>query len=236
MRKNIFFLLLLFSNLAFADIIPSDECVILLHGLGDGKISMLKLEKAISEAGFDTYNVGYPAFGKKIENIAEDELEQAIKSVSGYKKIHIVCHSMGGLITRYYLKNHELPLGSRIVMLSPPNNGSEVADYFEDSKIYHLFYGDVGLQLTTDNEIFLKLPKLNYEVGVIAGDESTNPFFSMLLPGKDDGRVAVESTFLPEMIDFVIISTTHLFIKYNEEATKQTIYFLKNGKFMHEKK
>ena len=63
-----------------------------------------------------------------------------------------------------------------------------------------------------------------------------DPFFSMLLPGKDDGRVAVESTFLPEMIDFVIISTTHLFIKYNEEATKQTIYFLKNGKFMHEKK
>ena len=236
MRKLLFFLLLFIYNYVLAENKHSDECVILLHGIGDGKVSMLKLEKAISDAGFDTYNVGYPAFGKKIEKIAEEELDIAIKNVKDYKKIHIVSHSMGGIITRYYLKDHQLPEGSRIVMLSPPNNGSEIADYFEDSKIYHLFYGDAGLQLTTDNEIFLKLPKLNYEIGVIAGNKSTNPFFSKLLPGKDDGRVAVESTYLSEMKDFVIIPTTHLFIKYNQEAAEQTIYFLKNGKFTHEKK
>jgi pimeloyl-ACP methyl ester carboxylesterase len=206
------------------------ECVILMHGLGDLKLSMLKLKAEIKSAGYATYNVGYP-LGKKVEEIAEDEFAEAIEACQNYAKIHLVTHSMGGLIARYYLTQNQLPSGSRIVMLSPPNQGSQVADYFEDSRLYQLFYGAAGQDVSTDSDLLGKLEPLNYEVGIIAGDRSFNPFFSDLLPGADDGKVAVQSTKLAEMTDFMTISATHLMIKYHPEVAEQTIYFLQHGKF-----
>ncbi|MCK4956270.1 MAG: alpha/beta hydrolase [Candidatus Cloacimonetes bacterium] len=213
-----------------------DECVILLHGLGDVKLSMNKLEYNLRKAGYSTKNVGYDSNDKKIELISEEDLASVIKQCKYYKKIHFVTHSMGGLIVRYYLQNNKLPNGSRLVMLSPPNKGSGIADYFENSKIYELFYGKVGKELQTDSQLIHTLSKIDYEVGIIAGNKSTNPFFSSILQGEDDGRVAVENMKLDEMIDFIIIPTTHLLIKYNNDVAKQTILFLKNGKFDHPQK
>jgi len=231
MRIRFFLLFILFVSLCTAENADFNECVVLLHGIGDTKFSMLKLENDLKDAGYKTINVGYPANGKKIETIANDELAAAIEKCSDYRKIHIVSHSMGGLVIRYYLNEHNLPEGSRIVMLSPPNKGSEVADYFHDSKIYELFYGEAGKELETDSDFFKNLKPIINQVGIIAGSSSMNPFFSRLLPGKDDGRVAVENMKLEEMDDFIVISTTHLLMKYNRQVSKQTIYFLKFGKF-----
>lgn len=240
MNKIYFLILLTFfittSCCINSKVIYQDECVILLHGIGDVKLSMSKLENDIKKAGFNTINIGYPANGKKIEMIADNELSKAIEKCRNYEKIHIVTHSMGALVTRYYLNNHKLPEGSRIVMLSPPNKGSEVADYFQDSKLYELFYGEAGRELETNSAFLKKLKPINYQVGIIAGSSSTNPFLSRILPGKDDGRVSVENMKLNEMKDFIVISTTHLLIKYNKQVANQTINFLINGKFDHDMK
>ncbi len=210
-----------------------NESVILLHGLGDVKLSMLKLEIALKEEGYTTKNIGYSSNGETIESLAEKELSEIVERYKkiGFDKIHFVTHSMGGLIVRCYLQDHELPEGSRIVMLSPPNKGSEVADHFKESKFYNLIVGDVGQELATDSNILSELKQIIPEIGIIAGDKSTNPYFSKIIPGEDDGRVAVDNTKLIEMKDFMIVHSTHLTIKYNDEVIRQTVFFLQNGKF-----
>lgn len=213
----------------------NNEGVILLHGLGDVKLSMLKLEIALNDDGYITKNIGYSSTGETIESLAEKELSEIVERYKkiGFEKIHFVTHSMGGLIVRYYLQKHDLPSGSRIVMLSPPNHGSEVADHFHESKFYQLIVGDVGQELATDSKILSELKPIIPEVGIIAGNKSSNPYFSKIIPGEDDGRVAVDNTKLTEMKDFIVVPSTHLTIKYNNDVIKQTAFFLKNGIFEH---
>ena len=215
-----------------------NESVILLHGLGDVKLSMLKLENALKDEGYTTKNIGYSTTGETIESLAEKELSEVVERYKkiGFRKIHFVTHSMGGLIVRYYLQDHTLPTGSRIVMLSPPNHGSEVADHFLESKFYKLIVGDVGQELATDSNILSELKPIVPEIGIIAGNKSSNKYFSKIIPGEDDGRVAVDNTKLTEMKDFIVVPSTHLTIKYNNEVLKQTVFFLKNGKFLHPEK
>ena len=236
-NRIIFFLLLLITtiNLKAKSI---NESVILLHGLGDVKLSMVKLENALKAEGYTTCNIGYSTAGETIESLAEMELSEIVERYKkiGFEKIHFVTHSMGGLIVRYYLQEHDIPTGSRIVMLSPPNHGSEVADHFLESAFYKLIVGKVGQELGTDSSILSQLKPIIPEVGIIAGNKSSNPYFSKIIPGEDDGRVAVDNTKLTEMKDFIVVTSTHLTIKYSNEAIKQTAFFLKNGKFKHVEK
>ena len=237
MHKKITFILIFVLNSFIINLKaqPNNESVILLHGLGDVKLSMLKLENALKDEGYITKNIGYLSTGETIESLAEKELSKIVEKYKkiGFDKIHFVTHSMGGLIVRYYLQEHDIPVGSRIVMLSPPNHGSEVADHFQESKFYKLLVGDVGQELATDSNILSKLKPIIPEVGIIAGNKSSNPYFSKIIPGEDDGRVAVDNTKLTEMKDFIVVPSTHLTIKYNDDVIKQTAFFLKNGKFKH---
>ena len=237
MRNNIIIVFLIILGIFSYNLNAKsiNESVILLHGLGDVKLSMLKLESALKEEGYTTKNIGYSTTGETIESLAEKELSEIVERYKkiGFEKIHFVTHSMGGLIVRYYLQDHTLPTGSRIVMLSPPNHGSEVADHFLESKFYKLIVGEVGQELATDSKILSELKPIVPEVGIIAGNKSSNKFFSKIIPGEDDGRVAVDNTKLTEMKDFIVVPSTHLTIKYNNEVMKQTVFFLKNGKFKH---
>jgi triacylglycerol esterase/lipase EstA (alpha/beta hydrolase family) len=61
-----------------------NESVILLHGLGDVKLSMLKLEYALKDEGYSTKNIGYSTIGETIESLAEKELSKVIEQ---YEKI-----------------------------------------------------------------------------------------------------------------------------------------------------
>ncbi len=233
MHKTITFIALLTILIINLQAKPVNESVILLHGLGDVKLSMLKLESALKKEGYTTKNIGYSSNGETIESLAENELSEVVNRYKkiGFNKIHFVTHSMGGLIVRYYLQDHDLPDGSRIVMLSPPNHGSEVADHFKESTFYNLLVGDVGQELATDSQILLELKPIIPEIGIIAGNKSSNPYFSKIIPGEDDGRVAVDKTKLTEMKDFIIVHSTHLTIKYNDKVIAQTIFFLQKGKF-----
>jgi triacylglycerol lipase len=211
----------------------SKECIIFLHGFGDVKYSMSWLENKCKDEGYNTVNIGYSHFGRDVEAISEKRLQKKVQKCvdSGYERIHFVTHSMGGLIVRYYLQNNEIPKGSRIVMLSPPNHGSEVADSLKTNFFYKFFGGKVGKELRTDSELIEKLRDVKYEIGVITGNKSYNKSFSKMIPGDDDGRVSTERAKLNEMKDFLVVNDSHLTIKYDKYVANQTIYFLQNGSF-----
>lgn len=214
------------------------ECVILLHGMGKSPSSMHKIETYLSSKGYKTVNLGYPSTSESIERIAEVHIPNAVAicRLSPVDKIHFVTHSLGGIIVRQYLQSNSLPEGSRLVMLAPPNRGSEVVDYLKDFFAYKWIHGPPGQELGTNPESTPnKLKLIDIDVGIITGDKSINPIFSGLIPGPDDGRVSVERAKLEGMTDFLVISSTHTSIVRKPDVLKQVAYFLEYGKFDHSK-
>ena len=121
-------------------------------------------------------------------------------------------------------------------MLSPPNQGSELVDILRHFPLYEWITGPAGQVLGKGPEGVvhrLNPIEIEIEIGVIAGNSSVNPLFSLFLDGPDDGMISVKSTMLPEMRDFIAVPSTHTFIVSNPEAIRQVGHFLKHGKFDH---
>ncbi|MBU1052206.1 MAG: alpha/beta hydrolase [Proteobacteria bacterium] len=210
------------------------EFVILLHGLARTKRSLLKLEHYLENKGFRVVNIGYPSRRKTIQELSVDTIPKAIeKCLSlGAGKIHFVTHSMGGILVRYYLENNKVSNLGRVVMLSPPNSGSEIVDKFGKSTVFKLINGPAGKQLgTKPGSIPKAVGPPDYEVGIITGDKTITPISSFLIPGKSDGKVSVESAKLLGMKDFLVVHKTHSFIMNDKKVLEQVTAFLKNGMF-----
>jgi len=211
------------------------ECVILVHGLGRTKQSMKKIEKELKKAGYIVWNETYPSTKYSIEQLSASHIEKGLSYCNecGSKQIHFVTHSLGGILIRYYLQRQSIDNLAKIVMLSPPNKGSEVADKLKDLGIYKLIMGPAGQQLGTDaNSIPQKMNPINATIGIITGEKSSESWFSPMIPGKDDGKVSLESAKLDEMSDFLVVKGGHTFIMKNQSVIDQIKYFLKNGKFL----
>jgi len=214
----------------------TSDCVILLHGLGRTSHSMKKLEKSLSFQGYRVINLNYPSTKYSIEFLAEETLGKAIEQCNktSPSKIHFVTHSMGGIIVRYYLKHHKLSNLGRVVMLSPPNQGSELVNHLKDSFIFKKINGPAAQQLGTGKDsIPLKLGAVDFELGVITGKRSLNPLNSIILPGADDGAVSVEGAKVASMKDFIVLPHSHAFIMRSKDTIEQVLHFLKYGKFRH---
>ena len=210
-----------------------DDCVILLHGLGRTSGSMKLMENFLKDYGYLTINNDYPSTSLSIEKISDYYLPRFIAECGKRsRRIHVVTHSLGGIIFRHYLQEHRLPQGSRIVMLSPPNKGSEVADRFKDQGWYRQLMGPAGQQLTTaPDSLPNRLEPIDYEVGVITGRRTLEPWFSWMIPGEDDGKVSVARARLAEMKDFLVVNHGHTFIMNSHRVKEQVVHFLEHGYF-----
>lgn len=167
---------------------------------------MDQLASAFTERGYRVANVDYPSREHRIEELAEIALSEGLRAcqVAAHGQIHFVTHSLGGIILRYYLAQHRIPNLGRVVMLAPPNRGSEVVDSFGQLPGFELLNGPAGAQLGTDAaSIPLRLGPVDYPVGVIAGTRSINPLLSTALPDPDDGKVSVERAKVEGMTDFI---------------------------------
>jgi hypothetical protein len=195
---------------------------------------MNKAEAVFSEQGYNTLNVSYPSREHRIEKLSPEVIGNAIKQCSAkkFEAIHFFTHSMGGILLRYFLQHHDSGSTGRAVMLSPPNQGSELVDELAGFPGFRFINGPAGLQLGSDvNSIPSKLGPINIETGIITGNKSINPLLSRLIPGANDGKVSVASARLENMTDFLVVPYTHSFIMRREEVIRQALYFFQNGRF-----
>jgi hypothetical protein len=212
----------------------ASEQVILLHGLCRSSRSMATMEHALTAAGYRVRNVDYPSRTALAGPLAEEVVGQAIADCKrdGATRIDFVTHSLGGILVRSYLANHSEPLLGRVVMLGPPNQGSEVVDKLGGWWLFKKINGPAGNELGTDkNSVPNRLGPPNFPVGVIAGSHSINWINSLMIPGPDDGKVSLERTKLAGMTDWLVVPVSHPFIMNNRTVIRQTIQFLRQGKF-----
>lgn len=210
------------------------EHVVLLHGLVRSASSMEKMADAIKEAGYEPCNVAYPSTKYKIENLATDFVLPNIQACIGTDAgpVHFVTHSMGGIVVRYLAKHYAVFKFGRVVMISPPNQGSEIVDALGELWLYEVINGPAGKQLgTAPDSLPNQLGPAPFELGVITGDRSINFILSIFIDAKDDGKVSIERAKLEGMADYSIIHATHPFIMKNNEAIAQAIAFLRTGRF-----
>ena len=212
------------------------ECVVVLHGLGRTFRSMSVMADVLEKEGYLVANIDYPSRQSLIEELASSAVSEGIGSCleGAADKIHFVTHSMGGILVRYYLEHNELEQLGRVVMLSPPNQGSEVIDALEENILFRWYFGKAALQLGTDPEsLVMRLSTPAYPVGVITGTEHAffDGWFSHLIPGEDDGKVSVARARIEGMNDFIALPYSHPFIMDEEEVIRQAIHFLREGKF-----
>lgn len=210
------------------------EHIILLHGLCRTSRSMQPMADALQAAGYVVHNIDYPSRAAPIGELADLAIAPAVAACkdSGASRIHFVTHSLGGILVRHYLSTHALPSLGRVVMLGPPNQGSEVVDRLGSWRLFALVNGPAGRQLGTDaHSVPNRLGPVTYPVGVIAGRHSINWINSRLIPGPDDGKVSVERTRVSGMTGHVVLPCAHPFLMRNRAAIRQTVHFLGHGRF-----
>ncbi len=229
---------LIFASLFLCETTFAQECVVLLHGLARTSASMKKLERRLEKEGYAVINIDYPSRKYSIQTLSYLTVAKGLYECRDNKlqTINFVTHSLGGILVRFYLSEHQENTIGRVVMLAPPNQGSEVVDKLKNMPGFRLFNGPAGMQLGTDRySIPRYLGPVNFELGVIAGTKSINLLLSTVLPNPDDGKVSLEATKVEGMKDFIALPTSHPFIMKNQEAIDETVYFLKHGKFSHNK-
>jgi triacylglycerol lipase len=214
---------------------PGQPYVILLHGLCRTGRSMIPMGQSLTQAGYKVMNIEYPSRSAGVEKLSESTIAPVIAECekNGATSINFVTHSLGGILVRDYLSRHTIPNLGRVVMLGPPNRGSEVVDKLGSFWLFKAINGPAGSELGTGpDSIPNRLGPANFCLGVIAGDRSINWINSLLMiPGPDDGKVAVERTKLAGMTDHLVIHTMHPMMMRNTTVINQTTFFLKNGKF-----
>ena len=213
----------------------ADDCVVLLHGLARTSMSMNKMERELEAAGYLTANIDYPSRDHTVEELADMVVPEglaACREQSGPETIHFVTHSLGGILVRQYLQEHEVPELGRVVMLGPPNQGSAAVDELRDVPGFDWLNGPAGKQLGKgENSVPLKLGPANFELCVIAGNRTIDPITSAVLENPDDGRVSVEDTKLDGMADFVVVEHSHAFMMRMQRTIQLTKAFLSTGRF-----
>lgn len=211
--------------------------VVLIHGLGRSPRAMRPLERAAVARGYRVVNVGYAWRTGDVATHAA-AVAARIHAEAPAGPLLVVTHSLGGILLRQAVATGALPASrvARAVMLAPPNQGSEVADAFWHRRglriAGRLGIAPSGAQLgTAPSALVRQLPPVPFALGVVAGTRSLNPLFSAMIPGPDDGKVAVASTRVAGMRDFVAVPHTHTFLMRAPGVIAQTFAFLEQGAF-----
>ena len=211
----------------------NQDTIVFLHGLGRTWLSMAWLATIARRRGYAVVNHGYRSRRHTIAEHAE-QLRAVVRAIHCRGRIHFITHSLGGIVVRAMLADRPARpdcLG-RVVMLAPPNQGSELADFLSGNRVFHAVLGPAAGELGTDaTSTPNRLGPVDFDVGVITGDRALLPWPAGVFPGPGDGKVTVERARVQGMRDFLVVRRSHSFIMYAPDVADAAFHFLEHGTF-----
>lgn len=200
------------------------ERIILLPGLWLPGISLTVLQKRLEHAGFGVETLDYPS----VTTPLEDTLANLRSRMQAYPEgVHLVGHSLGGMLAMLASRDVEdLPPG-RIVCLASPVTGSAIAHELGDNG---------GAWMLGHSRRLLEegIPRWDSarQLGMVAG-HATMGLGKVVghIDGDSDGTVALAETQIPGLTDHCTVNANHTGIVFSREAATQTVLFLHHGRF-----
>ncbi len=204
------------------------ETVVLIHGLWMPGPDQWPLKYRLGRRGFHAHTFRYPTVRSDIVANAA-ELDRFLRGIKG-ETVHLVGHSMGGLIIRRLLADFPDQRPGRIVTIGTPHNGSHAARYLAGFGWGQTLLGRSCKALTEPGPPW----DGSRDLGVIAGDRSVG--LGMLvardLPRPHDGTVSLDETRLAGATDHITLPVTHISMLISPLVADQTAHFLRNGRFL----
>lgn len=202
--------------------------VLFLHGLWMNRFAMHYLVHALARQGFRASAVGYRSASETLdEHVAR--LARCVAATAG-EVVHLVGHSLGGLIVLRYLQRAPDARIGRAVLLGAPVSGCLMAERLGNRAGGRLLLGRAAGSWRGPLDASLD-PR--FEVGVIAG---TRPFglarLFVHLPGTSDGAVCLDETRFAAMRDHLTLAVSHSAMLISAQVARQTGAFLRKGKFL----
>ena len=205
--------------------------VILLHGLWMRGFALAMLHRRLIEDGFRVHRFDYLSVAATQQRILDRLQARMDELAAEADAVHLVGHSLGGLLAlRACLEARELPHG-RIVCLGSPVKGSAAARGFAG-------WGRGGEVLLGHNRELLQQGFERWdgprEVGMIAGCMPLG-LGAVLghFEGQHDGTVAVDETRLPGLADHCVVEANHTGLLFSVDVARQVGQFLRSGRFTH---
>jgi hypothetical protein len=203
--------------------------VVLLHALGRTRWSLWWAEWYLRRAGFAPLSIGYPSRRRPIEELAEMVRRQLPRGAG--PSVHFLTHSMGGIVLRHLVRGGRPPNLGRVVMLGPPNRGSQLASRLKDNWLFRLATGPAGQQIGSEvDSVPNRLGPVDFELGVIAGMSTLDPF-GRLVAGASDGKVSLDETRVEGAADWIAVRRAHALLVNDGKVLAQAVHFFRHGRF-----
>jgi pimeloyl-ACP methyl ester carboxylesterase len=205
------------------------QTIVLVHGLWMKGLEMTLLRRRLQARGYRVYQFSYHTVGRDLAANAERLNNYLNKQVEG-ETVHLVAHSLGGLVVRRLLHDFPLQRPGRVVTLGSPHQGSYVAQRASRSGLLRRL---LGMSLPA---LLGEVPPWDArrELGSIAGTLSVGlGWIFRGLPHPNDGTVAVAETRLEGARDHLLLRASHMALLFSRDAAFQVDYFLQQGEFLH---
>lgn len=204
------------------------EPVILLHGLWLRGATLGMFAQRLRVSGFAPETFDYASVQADAGE-AVDKLADRIRALAS-PRVHLVGHSLGGLIALATLRAWPELTDGRVICLGSPLKGSAAARGLQQWPIGAAMLGRSAALL---GQGFERWDGPN-AVGMIAGRLPIGLGFLVGgIKGPHDGTVSVEETRLPGLADHIVIAAAHTGLAWSAEAAQQTAVFLATGRFQH---
>lgn len=215
------------------------ERVILLHGLSRTPRSMARLRRALLAAGYAAEAWSYPSRAFSLAELIQ-HMRARLEALPEGARLHLVGHSLGGLLARAALsesRRHDL---GRLVLIAVPNRGAAVVSHLlarPGLRLLPRLLGRVADELGRDAAALKALGNPPMEIGAIAGARRFHPVNpsswvnAWIGAGEvSDGTVELDSA-LPPGLPHYTVDASHSFICDDERVIAAVLRFLKSGKF-----
>jgi hypothetical protein len=232
MKKT--FLVLLVICMLFGIKMQASYKVYLIHGIGGLGLELGNIYFSLKENGYTCEIYKYPSLTIDLDSVSKVLYNKITED--RFDTISFVTHSMGGLVVRSLHKliqnNPTFPIVHRIVMIAPPNRGSNVADFYSRYTLANIIAGPNLLNLTTDNlRGSKKYPLPSAEFGVIMGITDYHRCLGVYVPEINDGTVTTVSAKTGAEKDVAYIEATHIRIIFTKQVNRYVNRFLAQGRF-----